>query len=952
MIVGSEDRKETSVIHMNTTSSMPSLSTNTGVTTSSLAAVEPSGSFLDNEAISPISEDSVPSPEGTPEGLVLEKDDEKGNTLSVQPDMLQESQMSMLDVIATTDTPQAIVQTSQFAGRDQFVGLTGHDNWSMAASMAPMQIVQTPMVNMSEIPPPPMVQSFSGVSTANLNFDPAVQGFIRDEGNLGPSFTQVQQGSSLIEQFQMGAGGMGMPQQNIQMQLQTSDSVNHLSIGASTTPTQDESAEPTVRPIDILTQLLNKGRKSKKDRQPSTEKDRTHSDHDKEHRSKDHGKHKKSSRRKSSDRHHSSEFKESSSDRSDSWHSSSKRSHHRRKSRGHSKEKHSSYSEEKVDRREGSIDNYDDSSLDSYLKSPKILRLQSSESLGDSEEGKARLGHGDSVDESTLSMGSDAVEIRPVTIFDQRRNDNQVKKDKASVNDEELPQDFGNASSKQSLEASQVSSLENKEILPDQKQASNMELFIKQQDSFEGQVSSTLNDFQPSEPSLNPSVSLPNTDHWTLPTSKPQEQMEFYFDSRRSPTPEMDHFNADLPISQPQQPHLIPSHFQQVGSFAPSSLPQFDSQSTVLFSEANVAPQVSMPMGPTVSMEQTGSFPQGIPMQPVGDHSIQQQNIPVGGFQAQPMFNQQPVLQTEQPFLHETGMSSNETMVVANQQGNMMLSGVDPRFRLQPPVSSMHFGTPDNNLQRSIVPPLQPPQLPFQQERPFFRGDGPVLHQERPFFQQMRPNIRHGMPPVFNDHANFGHEENPPFVGTQDGFENHGDEFRHNFNTQRSSDEIQHGEGIGTMQRNNNEISEGNSNFGQDNQHSLSSESPAVRDSPHVFRDFNAHQENLSKDPLHPSSTFENRDDMHQNDPFQRKTDEINGHYNHFEREPMRPRFPQPNMPMRNRFRPPGPNLAMRGPRPHRMFRSSGYQHQRPRFRPPMPRARIPQGYMPRRPVF
>jgi len=115
-----------------------------------------------------------------------------------------------------------------------------------------------------------------------------------------------------------------------------------------------------------------------------------------------------------------------------------------------------------------------------------------------------------------------------------------------------------------------------------------------------------------------------------------------------------------------------------------------------------------------------------------------------------------------------------------------------------------------------------------------------------------------------------------------------------------------------------------------------------------VFRGSNAHQSNFSKHKPYPKTNFNDHgDDMFQSDSFH--SDEMNGHYNSFDRDPIRPRFPHPNMPVRNRFRPPGPNLAMRGPRPYRMFRPPGYP-QRPRFRPPRPR--MPQGFMPRRPIF
>ena len=934
MIVGSEDRKETGVIQL---SSASSLSTSTGVTTSSLVAMEPSGNLLNNEAVSPISEDSVPSPEGTPEGLVLEKDERIESSALGLSDVQHQNQSHMSQVFVSAHPVQPVIHESQLIGGGQFV-MSGSDSWPMATSVAPLQLVQPDVRTVSELPPPPMMQSFTGVQSANLSFEPPIQSFIGEQGSLGASFVQVPQTTGLIDQFQMGAGSMNISQQTLQMQLQIPTSIDQPLAATPTTPTQDESIEPTVRPIDILTQLLNKGRKSKKDGLFSGEKDRTHSDHDKEHRSKDHGRHKKSSRRRSSDRHHSTEQKESSNDRSDSHHSSSKRSHHRRKSRGHSKEKHSSYSDDKIDGKEDSVDTYDESSLDSYLKSPKISRLQSVESFGDGEESKVKLDRGDSVDEQHSTVRShlvnDSFDSRPMTIFDQRRNFDQASKDESVVTEKRLSEGGSQQhSSTQGSEPVVVGSAELQDSVLNRQQSSGMEIFLPQQNSFDGQIP-----LKPADVQLDSSVSLANTEQWTPNVSTPQKQNEFYFDSRRSPTPEMDHYQADMPINQPQQPHLIPSHFQQSVSF--------NSQPGALFSNSDIVAQAPMQMTPSVSMEQNVPFPQGMVMQPIGDHNMQQPSPQMGGFEMQPIFNQQQFLQPPRPFQPEQRMGTNEALVTGEEQGGMLLPDIHSRFRSPEPtpVSTIHFGTPDPPSQRAIGPHMHPPQSPFHQDGPFFSNDVPPVRQERPYFPQIQPDMHVDRPPILNDHGGFEHERHSHFSDRQEGFGNQDDQPRRDFMPQGFEQETQEEESANVEQ----ESTEVDLNSQRSDQQSSYSNSPVMHRPRNVFRGSNTHQSNFSKYKPHPKTNFnDHRDDMFQSDSFH--SDEMNGHYNSFDREPIRPRFPHPNMPVRNRFRPRGPNLAMRGPRPHRMFRPPGYQ-QRPRFRPPRPR--MPQGFMPRRPVF
>ena len=947
--MGSEDNKEKSVIQMNATSSMSSLSTMTGVSTTSLVATEPSGSLLNNDAVSPISEDSVTSPEGTPEGLVLEKDDPQQNSILNQSDLQQQNNIAT--IMTNTAPLQTVMQNNQFIGGDQYV-MVGSDNWPMATSAAPLQLDQTSLGTISELPPPPMMQGLPGLQTnAHLGFDQPMPGFIGDQVNLGPSFVPVQQGGGLMDQFQMGNAGINMPQQNLQMQLQMPDSLTQISAGASTTPTQDESTEQTVRPIDILSQLLSKGRKSKKDRQPSTEKDRSHSD--REHRSKDH-RHRKSSRRKSSDRHHSTDHRDPSSE-----HSESKRSHHRRKSRGHSKEKHSSHSDDKFDSKEGSVGVYDESSLDSYLKSPKVSRLQSNESFGDGEGSKAIVERRESERERSVSRSSDlmndALDNRPSTIFDQRRNE----KAETNLSQSELALDATQQSIEPAVEVMQGLAREPNHADFARQYSSGSEVFLQQQKSFEGQISVQQNEFQLNQHNVNPPASISNTEQWTPTTSAPQKQMEFYFNSRRSPTPEMDRYQVDMSLTQPQQPQFIPQNFHQPGgTFTAVSVPQFDSQPGLLRSETNLVPQVSLEMRPSleirpsVPMEQGAFFQHDLSMDRPGDHGMQQQSIQMGGFEMQPLFNQQ--VRPERPFMPEPRM--NETALSADPHGGMIQSGGDVRFRPVEPqqAANMHFDPPNNLLQRPVGPPMHPPHSPFQQDRPFFRGDGQGVHPERPYFHQSRPSMRHERPPVFNEHPPFSRGRRSPFPSNDEEFEMQNNEFKQNFQTQHLREEMKLGEAERREHLTNDP--ERNDDFKTGDQESLPLDGPPVHHSPRMVQDFTPHQDDgFQKGQRFANSNFiadESAADSPQNGSFQDRTDEHNDYFNKTERGSGRPRFPQPNQPMRNRFRPPGAGSAMRGPRPQRMGRPAGYMHQRQRFRPPMPRPRIPQGYMPRRPVF
>lgn len=943
MIVGSEDQKEKSVIQMNVASTVTPVSTATGRITSSLAGTEPSRSLLNNDAVSPISDDSVPSPEGTPEGLVLEADDNQDTSLLSQSDFQQQNDMS--NIMVPTMSLQPTLQNNQFLSNDQFV-MVGNDSWPLVTSTAPMNMGQTSLGTISELPPPPMMQGFPSLQTTNsqLSFDQPIQGFLGDQSNLATSFVQLQQNATgLVNQFQIGSGHMDLPQHDLQMQLQMSDS--QIATGASATPTQDESIAETVRPIDILSQLLNKGRKSKKDHHTSlsSDKDRSHSDRDREHRSKEHGRHKKSSRRKSSlDRHHSTDMREPSSDRSESSYSSSKRSHHRRKSRGHSKEKHASHSEDKAERREGSVDNLDnDSSLESYLKSPKISRLYSNDMFGNSEDGKR--GDQETLDERsssrTSSVITDSLDSKTLTIFDQRRNERQLNKSEMG---KDLPRDGSQKSAPVKSESSQGNNAEAGISDFNRQYSANSDVFLQQQKSFEGQIPLQQTDLQ----------AVPSTEPWTPTTSTPQKQVDFYFDSRRSPTPEMDHYQVDISMSQAQQPHFIASTFQPAGNFGPVSIPQFDPQANVLYSNANITTHVSMPNAP---ISQANSFHQDFSLDQQRDLSMQQQNVQMAGFEMQPrIFNQQPLLQQpDRQYFQENRLNARESLLPSDQHVNILPPSGDVRFRPVEPqqISNMNFGLAEPVFQRSDIPAMQHPQSTFQPDQLLPRNDRPALPIEEPFYNQMQSRIRPDGPAMFPKHSNFRRDRLSPFAGNQDDFDRPENQFSSTFQKQSSCEDEKPGDSEFVGRPSSESHTDNSENFQLGDQQALASRNQGTASE--VYQDHHSELGDFSKGQRHPNpNQTVTGDDIAQNGAFHRNINELNEPYNQHERESVRPRFPQPNYPARNRLRHLGPNIAMRGPRPQRLSRPPGFQHQRPRFRPPAPRPRLPQGYMPRRPVF
>lgn len=932
MIIGSEDKREKSVIQRNAASTVSTLPTETGKRTSSMVATEPSGSLLNNEAVSPISEDSVPSPEGTPEGLVLEKDGSQDSSLFNQSALQQQDNFS--NVMASTMSLPTVMHNNQFIGSDQFV-MVGNDNWSMGTSTAPMSFDQAPLGTMSDLPPPPIMQTFPGMQGTNtINFEQPMQGLVGDQGSLSTTFLPMQQSTGLIDQFQVGAGPMGLTQPSMQMQ----DSLDPISVGASTTPTQDESIEEGVRPIDILSQLLSKGKKPKKD--SHSDKDRTHSDRDKEHRSKDHNRHKKSSRRKSADRHHSTDLREASNERPESSHASSKRSHHRRKSRGHSKEKQSSYPDDKSERREGSIETFDDSSGDFYSRSPKISRMQSFESYGEPEE--SNPDRKESADGRNASRISDAVNessnSNPVTIFDQRRSEKKSKKMETA---NELAHDDSQHAAIPSVEVMKGNTTDAITVDFSRQYSTGSDVFLDQQKSSEGQVPMSQTEFQQN---MSQTVGMQNAEQWTPTSSAPQKPMEYYFDSRRSPTPELDRYQGDVQLN--QQTQFMAPAFQQTSSFGTVS--QFDPQANVLYSEAGVPQQVSIA---NISMDQGNGLSQDFPIEQQRSN-LQQPNVSMSGFGLQPVYNQQPVLQPDRPFLQDNRLNQRDGLLPTDQSGNFLPPNADARFR---PVESQHvtnmnFGPPDHLIQR---PHLQSPQSPFLPEH-FARGNGPTAHPREPFFHQDRPR-GFERTPMFPDHVNFRPDAHSPFTGNQN---EHGrQDLKQNFQTQQSQEDTQAGDNNYSARSRIEPSTDHTNNYKQSDQQSTSSRSQATHDSSQAFQDLERHQSDRHE---FPNSQRRGKPDVFPDESVIRGGASQNGSFlgNNADqseqpgREQVRPRFTHPNQQSRYRFRPSGSNIAMRGPRPQRMVRPPRFQHQRPRLRPPAPRPRIPQGYMPRRPIF
>eukprot|EP00795_Rhopilema_esculentum_P006284 gene6284-11705_t len=923
MIVGTEGQQAKSIVHTSIKNAS-SLRTTANTVTASVVATEPSGSLLNNEAMSPISDDSVPSPEGTPEGLVLEKDQAQQNDV-----------INQLTVLPSSSAFPAIIQSSQFPVSGQF-SLVDNSTWSTVTTTAPLNSLDMApnphLGGISDLPPPPM---FPGLANASgqLSFEQQIQGFIGDQVPIGSSIGQLPQSNILTDQFQMGSTGLTFSQPELSFQMPVSESFPSMSAASSTTPTQDESEGNTVRPIDILSQLLNKGKKSKKDRSSEkldrSDKERSHSsEHGRDHKTKEHGRHRKSSssRRRSADRHHSSEV---SSEHGESGHSSSRRSHHRRRSRGHSREKHS-HTGDREERREESVD---DNSEDSYLKSPKISRM-SSELSNDAGDNKL------SVDANNERVTpDDLLDNRPTTIFDRRRAEREQATEMGKTTDSNrLKREGSHLSDLTELETDNNDEKSGRPKLSAQ-YSTDSDVFIQRQKSLDGQAQ--RDDFQ-----LNQQAP------WAQ-TETPQKHDNFYYNAQRSPTPEMDKFQSD-PVSQLPQT-FVSSALQQPGVFVHASIPQFDMQPATFTNESLLGSQPLLNLRPNIptSVDVRPIFPQSFHQETSKDHALQ------GGFDMHTNLSQSPFLQGEQSLSHENRGAFQQQQLSQHdwdrhnvneglayqtepqhrQDENIPGSSNDLRFQAVEPqmASSMHFSRPADIVQGG----LQPTSSPFSPDRPLPMQDNSFSSANQHIFRQVRPGLRHEVPHMYQNRGVDAYNE----MSSRGRRRGESSEFNVDM--------------AGEFQ--NDMISQKELNQGGNYNHREEREERGFHNqmSEENFRDFSGRQNIAQAGRL----GFAQEDDVtsrHANVSFAKRTHNdnqmpLNGimrGQNQDMGEPfenMGQGSPAASHHIGNRFRHPG--QGMRGPRPFRPNRPTGFPQQRPRFRPPL-RPRLPQGYAPRRPVF
>ena len=981
---------KTVLLHFSPGDAIAGLSTNTSVMQlsasstrskkkSNSAVKETSGSFLNNEAMSPISEDSVPSPEGTPEDLVLEKDKSQADAFPNQ--LGTQQQVDTASLLQSTQVLPSILPDGQMIIGDQLVTL-GQDNWALLANQPPIQLDSLQgfqAAGVQELPPPPVLQGFPNLLNPGqqISFDPQAQAFLNDQTAMSNPLGQLAQAQNLLGQLGMQVGGMqagGLPlgQPEMAMQLPVSGVLPQVSVGASTTPTLDESLDKSVRPIDILSQLLSKGGKSKKG---SSERDKSHSgDKDKEHKSRDHGKHRRSStsKRRSVDRHHSSEHREGSSERHESSHSSSKKSHHRKKSRGRSKEKRSHSTEKSDTQRQFSVDSYDDASVDSYMKSPKVSRLQSvTESFEDGAESKQEAIERDRSKSNSSESTKDEDTDKPSTVFDQRR---QSKAEQTSEAHESQSQ--AQKSDSVATDAPEgVANKSNTEIVQtdiNAQFAAQNNVFLQHQQSFEGQQ--ILNP-QFSQQMLNPTMSMPNTQQWT-PEGNMQNQQGFVFDSLRSPTPEMDQFKN---MTQNQQAQIIDASFQQSGQFSHLQLQQQAMQQGGLTNMPMMTSHASLAISPNipVSVDMRPTFPPNFQADQSGKQDTEQ-----GGFRDQQIVEQPQMIPGEHLQI-QGNQQVNQPAVRPDRQQSMQEQGqfnpgegllpspqqspIEPRLRMPAPtgsgrfrpveaqvVSNLRFLRPqqDSPEKSSMTPPLwHDSQAPRQespihpQEQPHLRPNRPGLLHQRPERPPLRPQRNPVSPFSPSFQPDFErHDMSKPSTARQGSEEGPATEIDQNFDS-RPGQNMEQG-------------------------HRLPSRSPVPQDRNKRFQNFEqdvpdytldgatdfseGSKPNFTNANLTVIKTIDN-DDHSINGEFegQKRQEEFRGTQQN--QKNIRPLIPRGGLmrPQRNRFRHHEPNTFHRGPRPFRMGRPTGFQQQqqRHRFRPPL-RPRMPQGFAPRRPVF
>ena len=899
---------------LNQSQALGNLVTNTTAVSSLMVATEPSRAQLANAAISPISDDSVPSPEGTPDGLVLEADASMPTTASLNSmNLLQQDPLS--GVLSTTPLLASMHPGGAYIGGEHMAAMAV-DNWQNFNQMQHLQPVSISDLSLPSGLQP--LQSLSTPSSGNMN--------------MGIPFAMNTGTNDLLNQFIVTSGeNLVMAQSGMQTSIPASHSLQLVGTEVST-PTQDESPEKSVRPIDILSQLLSKNKKSKgeNDSQASEEK----AGHPSK-KSRDHGRsgsrRSSSGKRRSSHKHHSSEHKESSHDHTDSGRSSSRnkdKSHSsHRSSRSQSKSKESASRTDFSD--EDTCSTYIEQSEDSMQSQPKLPRLQSIEEPNSFEQENSIASV---VLESAQTIGQEnALQNRQPTVFDMRRNSSQQIMPHHAIHDPKSSWSSTDNNAAMNNFHGQDQFPNADMVLRMDNQRAGVPVFVSQnsyQETF-------LNNCGANEMPVTAQADVFVNSGLPMTISATQETSSYF--PHKSPTAEVDVFGKsvsgqghmnhqqavfdDVPVS--QQPSLADS--VPIPHFALEIRPQFNQNFSGHPGEEQGFHMNSQPVMQVTNPEEQQLLEQHRPGMQVG-----------GPFR--------PTIQMERPFLQPQHHPFQSEQQIFHPEESV----VNPEItRFSSPDAQLRPGTesirPDSSLASSGPGPMLRPKGPrfqqdnsnFREERPLFRAERPHMRSERPRFRGPRPMIRRGGPSHFQGEVQ---QSSPRQQGLlqSPGFENQAAE---NFEFQRNSMD--------------NDGSNYDSNYEQNPNHNHDD----------VTED-GGFQEDFQEDYMMHDHYGSEHDFASQDRNFIKPMEgnrALSGNMNHMHMRHQRPRLIQrgyrrgdmlhPNdFHARGRFRFHEPGGHVRGgnrPQP----RMGGNFISRPRFRPPF-RPRLPQAFSPRRPVF
>ena len=881
----------------------------TDVVSSSLVATEPSGNLLNNAALSPISDDSCPSPspEGTPEGLQLDTEASSSAASTNQPGLLSTNTFS--SVLPSTPLLTNPAIGNQFMVGDQLMTLAP-ENWpNLPASLQfPMDTLPNIQagggIQVEGFPDWSLPQNLQLPGLPNVSL-PSTLG-LELPFPISSSTNELSIQNQLFNQT-IAANGENMLQPGI-AQLPVSQIPSPQLLSAMpevSTPTQDESPGKAMRPMDILSQLLSKSQQSKESAEEDEETmKRSHSRSSRKHSGKRKHRHHESSHRESSHResshressHRESSHRESSHERDSSHSSSSKskdKSHSsRRRSRSQSKHKEESshFDSSQEMHREDSVGSLPDSMS---MKSPKVPRLNSIDENNcfatDTGEDSSNFIPEHGQESSQINDNRDG--SRQLTIFDMRRNNSDAGLLKPE--DSQSQPAISNQFAKQEPEV--------------QNQAADVNIANA---SFPEGHNPGLNQF-PRQMSLQEAVTNDSApanissqgDQVASTASITQDASVYYYNAQKSPATEinMPQFLQN-PISQPSP----------IESTIP--LPMFALEFKQELDQGLLPTPINPPNFQQSNFEQQAL----LPTPTLGDHQVMMQNRPPfqAGGPMQPNMQQDNFMPRQ-----DQQMFPPERPQMMGEQNQVFMQGQIEINQERPQLSDSEFHqdvklTAESSFQRPERPMYRHERPPFHSERPMFRGQRPTLRQQVPHYHeetsfqvskhekevQRSPRLqRQRSRDDFQSHGSFEKQANE--------YEsNYQTEVKREFATGRETDSSMHSE-RGQFVYNNEEGFEQSTGMEED-------------------RAING----IVPGQGHMMSHRSERPGLL-------------GH-GYSPRQMLPPRSDQG----RNRFRNQGPDSFIRGNRPPhpRMGSPGGF---RPRFRPPL-RPRLPQGFSPRRPVF